>query len=126
MQQLENSLICEAEPPPPPPKTNSDILVNKQYTSELIAQFNNLNKTYRAKAYQSLESVKEIQNMHEFKLKLLFSVVIVRIDDSSLLKFIDNQILFCFNKVGLPVLSTLYKRSEAKSKTHPANIGSLQ
>ena len=52
-------------------------VVNDKYTSELINLFNNLNKHYRLKAYESLDAVKEIKTMQEFKLKLLFSVVIV-------------------------------------------------
>ena len=50
---------------------------NNEYTSDIIHMYVALNKTYRIKAYDSLDSVKEIQSMNEFKLKLLFSVVIV-------------------------------------------------
>jgi len=52
---------------------------HNEYTSDLIQMYVTLNKIYRLKAYDSLDSVKEIQSMNEFKLKLLFSVVIVRI-----------------------------------------------
>ena len=48
-----------------------------EYTSDLIQMYVNLNAIHRVKAYDSLDSVKEIQSMNEFKLKLLFSVVIV-------------------------------------------------
>lgn len=53
------------------------VLSDKKYTAELIQQFNHLNKHYRLKAYNALDSVKEIKTMQEFKLKLLFSVIIV-------------------------------------------------
>lgn len=52
-------------------------IAHNEYTSDLIQMYANLNKIYRAKAYDSLNSVKEIQGMNEFKMKLLFSVVIV-------------------------------------------------
>ena len=52
---------------------------NYQYTSDLIQLYNNLNNKYRYDAYESLGFIKEIQNMTEFKLKLLFSVVVVSI-----------------------------------------------
>ena len=48
-----------------------------QYTSDLIHLYTNLNNKYRYDAYESLSYVKEIHNMTEFKLKLLFSVVVV-------------------------------------------------
>lgn len=54
---------------------------NNEYTSDLIQMYANLNKNFRIKAYDSLNSVKEIQGMNEFKLKLLFSVVIVSLLD---------------------------------------------
>lgn len=57
--------------------SESSAAAEKSYTNELILLFNNLNKHYRLKAYESLDTVKEIANMQEFKLKLLFSVVIV-------------------------------------------------
>ena len=55
---------------------NSD---KNEYTSDLIQMYVNLNAIHRVKAYDSLDSVKEIQSMNEFKLKLLFSVVIVSV-----------------------------------------------
>ena len=56
---------------------NFNLVNNYQYTSDLIQLYNNLNNKYRYDAYESLGFIKEIQNMTEFKLKLLFSVVVV-------------------------------------------------
>lgn len=53
------------------------VIHSQNYTSELVILFNNLNRQYRLKAYDSLDSVKEIKTMREFKFKLLFSVIIV-------------------------------------------------
>ena len=53
------------------------VIHSKNYTSEVVLLFNNLNRQYRLKAYDSLDSVKEIKTMREFKFKLLFSVIIV-------------------------------------------------
>ena len=61
-------------------QTKAFSLVNNyQYTSDLIQLYNNLNNKYRYDAFESLGYIKEIQNMTEFKLKLLFSVVVVSI-----------------------------------------------
>ena len=59
---------------------------NYQYTSDLIQLYNNLNNKYRYDAYESLGFIKEIQNMTEFKLKLLFSVVVVSVRSFIFLK----------------------------------------
>ena len=65
---------------------------DKAYTTELIVLFNNLNKNYRLKAHDSLDNVKEIKSMQEFKIKLLFSVVIVSIlQNISLFILFDNN-----------------------------------
>lgn len=58
---------------------DSSITSNYQFTTDIIQLYNNLNDKYRQEAYESLDLVKEIQNMNEFKLKLLFSVVVVSI-----------------------------------------------
>ncbi len=59
---------------------NFNLVNNYQYTSDLIQLYNNLNNKYRYDAYESLGFIKEIQNMTEFKLKLLFSVVVVSLN----------------------------------------------
>jgi hypothetical protein len=69
---------------------------NNEYTSDIIHMYVALNNTYRIKAYDSLDSVKEIQSMNEFKLKLLFSVVIVS-------KF--KKLQFCFSNLILSILN---------------------
>jgi len=69
-----------------------NLVNNYQYTSDLIQLYNNLNNKYRYDAYESLGFIKEIQNMNEFKLKLLFSVVVVSIR------------LFCCSKMKILIL----------------------
>ena len=71
--------------------TNSNL---NEYTSDLIHMYISLDKKYRQKAYESLDSIKEIQNMNEFKLKLLFSVVIVRKELSTFKNYYNNLIDF--------------------------------
>jgi outer membrane phospholipase A len=46
---------------------------------EIISLYSNLNTKYRLDAYESLGQIKEIKNMNEFKLKLLFSVIVVSV-----------------------------------------------
>jgi hypothetical protein len=85
-------------------ETSSDIILDysidsnnsnlNEYTSDLIHMYISLDKKYRQKAYESLDSIKEIQSMNEFKLKLLFSVVIVRIIYAC--KFYFCKIIFYF------------------------------
>lgn len=59
---------------------------NYQYTLDLIHLYNNLNNKYRMEAFDSLDLAHQApppgtaspqQNVFEFKLKLLFSVVVV-------------------------------------------------
>jgi hypothetical protein len=69
----ETPVACSSSSSVESCSTTSD----RAYTAELIILFNNLNKHYRLKANDSLDSVKEIKSMQEFKIKLLFSVVIV-------------------------------------------------
>ena len=53
---------------------------NYQYTSDIIYLYKNLNNKYRCDAFDALNHIKEIKDMTEFKLKLLFSVVIVSVN----------------------------------------------
>ena len=59
-------------------KSSMNLVNNYQYTSDIIFLWHNLNNKYRYDAYESLGFIKEIKNMTiEFKIKLLFSVVVV-------------------------------------------------
>lgn len=57
--------------------TQNEFMYDIQYTSDLLSLYNNLNQNYRNEAFKSLDFVKSIQAMTEFKIKLLFSVVVV-------------------------------------------------
>lgn len=51
---------------------------NYQYTYDLIYLYNNLNHKYRTEAFDALELADSgTQNVYEFKIKLLFSVIVV-------------------------------------------------
>lgn len=50
---------------------------NYMITTELITLYSNLNNKYRIEAYDSLHLIDQYQNVKEFKLKLLFSVIVV-------------------------------------------------
>ncbi|CAF0891841.1 unnamed protein product [Brachionus calyciflorus] len=50
-----------------------------QHTLDLINIYNNLNIKYRMEAYESLDCVNDMKAMTEFKIKLLFSVVVNKI-----------------------------------------------
>jgi hypothetical protein len=50
---------------------------NYLLASDLINLYSNLNSKYRADAFESLRITDQGQNVKEFKLKLLFSVIVV-------------------------------------------------
>lgn len=52
-------------------------LNNNQCLSELTNFYNNLNTRYRNEAYQALDLIHDMKPMSEFKIKLLFSVIVV-------------------------------------------------
>ncbi|RNA21643.1 hypothetical protein BpHYR1_040813 [Brachionus plicatilis] len=53
---------------------------NYQHSLDLINFYNNLNTKYRYEAYQSLDAMNDMKPMTEFKIKLLFSVVVYWFD----------------------------------------------
>lgn len=52
-------------------------LNNNQHLCDLINLYNNLNTKYRNEAFQALDLIHDMKPMAEFKIKLLFSVVVV-------------------------------------------------
>jgi uncharacterized small protein (DUF1192 family) len=50
---------------------------NFLFTADLIKLYSNLNSKFRSEAYESLRFANQNQNVKEFKLKLLFSVIVV-------------------------------------------------
>jgi hypothetical protein len=58
-------------------EARNELAENFIFASDLIALYENLNNIYRIQAYDSLAYIKEIKDMQEFKIKLLFSVVVV-------------------------------------------------
>jgi hypothetical protein len=50
---------------------------NYIFAADLLNLYSNLNSKYRNEAYESLRIVNQNQNVKEFKLKLLFSVIVV-------------------------------------------------
>lgn len=53
--------------------------VNYQFTYDIIHLYNNLNHKYRVEAFAALDlsASADTQNVFEFKVKLLFSVIVV-------------------------------------------------
>jgi hypothetical protein len=52
-------------------------IANYLLASDLISLYGNLNSKYRAEAFESLRITDQGQNVKDFKLKLLFSVIVV-------------------------------------------------
>lgn len=57
----------------------SSTTVNYQFTYDIIHLYNNLNHKYRVEAFAALDlsASADTQNVFEFKVKLLFSVIVV-------------------------------------------------
>ena len=49
-----------------------------QTSADLIRMYANFYHQNRTKTYEALDQIQDIQNMNEFKTKLLFSVVVVK------------------------------------------------
>ncbi len=59
-------------------RTSDQEFQNYQYTYDLIHMYNNLNHKYRVEAFESLNIAdSDTKNVYEFKIKLLFSVIVV-------------------------------------------------
>jgi hypothetical protein len=94
---------------------------NSHYTFDLIQLYTNLNEKYRLEAYDSLDLSNQIptQSIDEFKLKLLFSVIVVGCFTRMVIHSLNiaSLIFICFFsflfKARLSICESLHTRSEA-------------